>query len=384
MPVLSPELPLIRPPDSEDRITDPVRELSSRVFSSLTRFDHRVKAEQYLRGLLTARGRKSMRGVALSIDGPAAAQRLHHFIHNAPWDWHAVRRGLARYLVDQAQPGAWVVRPILIPKTGDKSPGVHRRYAAATGRVVRGQQAYGLWSSTSINTPVDWYLHMPDRDRHTVPREAPPRQVTEGLRLLKGPMPTRAPVLWDSPTDDPADVLRAFPAGWAPLAVRLLASAPLVPRGPGGARARVGRVPAERVFDAIPRSWSTEVQVAPGVRVVTARVALPGPGSQSGEELVLYAELGDGGLGPGQFWLASTGKSSAAELHCLIRSTTLAARRSMTTCARAGLCDFAGRSFEGWHRHATLASAAHAYLVLHDGGPGRGSAPPSGSVPPSG
>ena len=31
-----------------------------------------------------------------------------------------------------------------------------------------------------------------------------------------------------------------------------------------------------------------------------------------------------------------------------------------------GIRDYAGRSFNGWHRHATLASAAHAIAMLTD------------------
>lgn len=31
---------------------------------------------------------------------------------------------------------------------------------------------------------------------------------------------------------------------------------------------------------------------------------------------------------------------------------------------RVGIKDYSGRSFSGWHRHATLASAAHAVAVL--------------------
>jgi SRSO17 transposase len=33
---------------------------------------------------------------------------------------------------------------------------------------------------------------------------------------------------------------------------------------------------------------------------------------------------------------------------------------------RVGVRDYAGRSFAGWHRHMTLASAAHAAVVLRD------------------
>ncbi len=37
------------------------------------------------------------------------------------------------------------------------------------------------------------------------------------------------------------------------------------------------------------------------------------------------------------------------------------------TADRVGVRDFAGRSFGGWHRHITLASAAHAVAVLARG-----------------
>jgi hypothetical protein len=56
----------------------------------------------------------------------------------------------------------------------------------------------------------------------------------------------------------------------------------------------------------------------------------------------------------------------------LLRLTRLTQRvaRDFTEIAdRVGIRDFSGRSFVGWHRHVTLASAAHAVIAV--AGPSR-------------
>jgi hypothetical protein len=57
----------------------------------------------------------------------------------------------------------------------------------------------------------------------------------------------------------------------------------------------------------------------------------------------------------------------------LLRLTRLSARVEHDLAwqgRRVGLRDFEGRSFGGWHRHMTLASAAYAALLLGGGRPG--------------
>src|SRR5687768_3681725 len=66
------------------------------LFDSLTRSDQRRKGMQYLRGLLDADGRKSIRNIATRLGGPAFEQSLHHFVVSSTWDWRPMREALAR------------------------------------------------------------------------------------------------------------------------------------------------------------------------------------------------------------------------------------------------------------------------------------------------
>lgn len=113
---------------------DVLGELCGELFESLARSDQRRKGIDYVRGLLTATGRKTIRNIAAVLPGRAAEQALHHFICSSTWDWTPVRRSLARYLARVAAPKAWVVRPIVIPKTGRHSVGVDRRSFPNSGR----------------------------------------------------------------------------------------------------------------------------------------------------------------------------------------------------------------------------------------------------------
>lgn len=81
-----------------------VAELCAELFASLPRSDQRRKGEVYLRGLLKAEGRKSIRNIAAHVGDRAAEQSLHHFVVSSTWDWGPVRAALARYLERALRP----------------------------------------------------------------------------------------------------------------------------------------------------------------------------------------------------------------------------------------------------------------------------------------
>ncbi|MFH8346125.1 IS701 family transposase [Streptomyces sp. NPDC018045] len=395
-----------------------IEDLCRPLFASFARADHHLKGEQYLRGLLTAPGRKSIRNIARTLDDTGAAQRLHHFICNAPWNWRTVREALTDYLVDRARPRSWVVRPMLIPKSGTNSVGVHRRFVPATGQLVNGQLAYGLWyAGRALNVPVDWRLHLPPpASRTSVPdadgvtrilelaqRAAHPTAGTRsgagtGARAGAGAAAgtgagtgagyrragagtggagVTAPVIWDSQMHYPGDVLSALAPLGLPVMVRTPGSLALHLVDRGGRPTRRGALPAQRVLAAPERFGLPVHDVAPGVRAVLTRVvpARPGGGGERGEtgELLLYAQRYEdpedraGSHGPGaraDFWLTTPPRRSPVDLHQLTRTAAYVARDSVRTGGRTGLRDFEGRSYEGWHRHMTLASIAYAVQSL--------------------
>lgn len=351
-----------------------VSELSDRLFPSFSRAGHRLKGEQYLRGLLTAPGRKSVRNIARALGDSGAAQRLHHFVCNAPWSWQPVREALADHLTDLAPPQAWVVRPLLIPKSGSNSVGVHRRFVPETGQVTNGQQAHGLWyARQNLNAPVDWVLSPPGRTAQAVDLGPGRRPVTA---LLETGATVPAPVLWDSTADDTEGALRALTSSPLPAAVRLSGGVTLQVLGPSGRPALGTALPVERLVAVPGAPWLRTYEVAPGVRAATARVAPPRPRATPSasrpdgrprDGLLLYAQWRTDQPGRADFWLTTLAQAPAAELHRLTGLADQAARDTARTGARVGLRDFEGRSYAGWHRHMTLASAAYAALVLGEG-----------------
>ncbi|GAB7104226.1 transposase [Streptomyces phaeofaciens JCM 4814] len=368
----------------DDRVFD---ELSAALFASLRRSDQRSKGVDYLRGLLGAQGRRSIRNMAVLLGGSATEQSLHHFVCNSTWDWMPVRWSLARHLAEQASPLAYVVRPMVIPKAGENSVGVDRSYVSEMGQLVNAQQATGVWFATEeLSAPVNWRLHLSaawlnDRSRRrqaSIPEdveELSPAESAVGaaVEVARGwGLPPR-PVVLDARHLDLASAISRFRASGTSFLARVSGSLQLTVTDP----ALRGRKPdvlqaaqimtsaRDRVRPVLPAGAGADagraVQLAALVRVRPSRVVqqVTGPG-----ELTLLG-VGEGRRQwPTEFWLTDM---TEARLHALVRLTRLTRRVEhdfRNTADRLGIRDFIGRSYGGWNRHVTLASAAHAVSVL--------------------
>ncbi|NEC08209.1 transposase [Streptomyces sp. SID7909] len=352
-----------------------------------------MRARQYVEGLLTADGRKTIRNIASATAGDGGQQSLHHFLNSSAWDWHRVLDALAEFLESSRLPQAWVVSPLSIPKTGRHSVGVSRHYAPETGHLVYGQRAFGAWYVTEdMTAPVNWRLHLPqawldDGDRPPsmeIPEQARSTSLeqcaldaVDDVRRRRG---GREPVVLDGRGfTDPAWLRSAFGLD-VPLLIRVDSTLPL----PCTARGRNSRfATAQQLLTSEDATRRIVRRAAPAPSgsarmavTATARAVLTAPGGRArgGEhpygDLLLLGEWGNPRLPPTGVWL--TNMTRAPE-HLLLRMTRLAHRVARDTRARGndiGLCDFEGRSFRGWHRHMALASAAYAVLAWN--GLGRG------------
>ncbi|MFI0263004.1 IS701 family transposase [Streptomyces sp. NPDC017056] len=351
-------LPATVPSGTEDAV---FADLCARLFASFNRADHHTKGAQYLRGLLAARGRKTIRNVARSLDDPGAAQRLHHFICDAPWNWRPVREALTGYLTDLAAPRAWVVQPMLIPKVGKESVGVHRRFVPELGQMVSGQRASGLWyvGHHGVNAPVDWHLHLQGASETPAVTFPVPRGCPAGL----------PPVVWDGRAHDAVAVLDTLAPLGLPAMVSLTGAAGVRLPDAAGSAGAGETLAVERLLAPSYASRLTVRQIAPGTRAATARVRLIRRQRASSlpwydKDLLLYAEWREGHYRPDAYWLVTNPQTPADEIFRLRMHAAQVARDSAGTGARCGLRDFKGRSYEGWHRHMTLASAAYALVKL--------------------
>ena len=364
-------------------------ELCSALFASLPRSDQRRKGVEYIRGLLGAEGRKSIRNIAAMIGGQATEQSLHHFISDSTWDWAPVRSALAQHLAQIAPPQAWVVRPMVIPKAGEHSVGVGRRFCPDLGQALNAQQAVGVWAaSEDISVPINWRLHLSQawldddnrRNRALIPDEVDLETVGDCAveaylgTAARRELPTR-PVVLDAREMDVATTVRKLRAAGAPFLIRISSTQRLTVADPNLPGHSVEALPAHQIMGAArdkrrpvtgPRFDST------GGRwtslAATVRVKAPGEaghGTGRGELLLLGAgEIGQSW--PTELWLTDLTSADPASLLRMGRLIHRVDRDFTEIADQVGVRDFAGRSFTGWHRHITLASAAHAVAALSD------------------
>ncbi|MCX5055505.1 transposase [Streptomyces sp. NBC_00201] len=429
---------------------------AQRLFAHLPRADQRRWAGVYLKGLLATQGKKSLRRIAASVTpSPTAAQSLQQFVNDSAWRWRPVRAELARWVAEHTAAHAWTLSPVVIPKRGELSAGVHRRFVPAFGRTVNCQLAVGAFLSGDLgDLSVDWRLYLPRRWtedaalRHQaripeptghataadlclaladqLPRitpEMPPVVVhtdghidavvvieglgARGLDWVVG-VPDSLPLsLAPAAAPHPADTaaLHAAPEPAGALLRRHAQPAVTAPLAPG--RPRIGTVrvllpalnrPAllvgvwtgarpqpDRIWlTNLPPAWRalTPGRVAkvpppegvpPAPRRPAHALAAPdtGPSTSGTRACTRHAENtlphsrrspNDGTPMPpqGPPYGRTTGLSQQAL--AVIGSAT-AARVGIAE-AELGLHDFAGRSYPGWHRHATLVSIASAHRRL--------------------
>ncbi|MBP0456302.1 transposase [Streptomyces bomunensis] len=369
----------------------------------MPRSDQRRWAKVYLRGLLLADGRKSVRRIADSMPVDRAKQSLQQFINQSPWDWEPVRARIAARVEGEIAPDAWVVHRVIIPKRGDRSVGVQRRFVPELGRTVNSQLVLGVsLASARANVPVDWRIALvggwsTDRDLRraayipdTVTAkpewseisdmleemltrwELTPRPVVGDLRHLQDAAPLMAAL-------DERGLRYVFQvdpgfritAGGAP------AAPPTVPRPvaragkPGAATVR-GHFEAVTTRLAVPHARPPagplgRIATVPRGRLLSSPAGLlPVPGAEATPRPVRIVAEVNGQDEFSRFWVTNAVRGNLDQVmvsaHRGVRN-----RQAMTELqAGFGLLDFEGRSYRGLHHHLTMVSAAFAYNVVGD------------------
>jgi hypothetical protein len=372
-------------PSGPDVSDDIVAELCTVLFSLMSRRDRRLRAEQYLRGLLTTPGRKSIRNIAAHLGGAAVEQSLHHFISSSAWDWRPLRIALADYLEHTAAPHAWVIRPIHIPKAGNHSVGVDQHFAPHLGQVFRGQQALGVWlASPELSAPVNWRMVLPEPWLND-PERREQAEVPEGVglesteecavsavaQMAQGWNIPRRPVLLDLRRGGICTAIGRLAAGGLHFVARISPSCRLAVADPALPGYRAGALPAQRILELVkgmraPVAWRDAAQgnTLRTTLAAAVQVTLPGPAGARPRRLLLLGEWTDPAHPPSRLWV--TGMTHLP-VGSLLRIAKLNGRVEADFARigdRAGLRDFVGRSFGGWHRHMTLASMAHTAIAL--------------------
>jgi len=356
-------------------------EVASALFWSLPRSDQRLKGVQYLRGLLGVPGRKTVRNIATLLGGQATEQSLQHFIGESTWDWVPVRQALARYVVGSAPPQAWVVRPMVIPKAGERSVGVYKDFFPAFGRVLNAQQAVGVWAaSEEVSNPINWRLRLPEswladdfrRRRALIPDDV--RAESSGDCAFEAFLETAVrdelphlPVVLDARDIDAAEAIERFRAARVPLLARCCHSARITVADRGLPGHTGGLLPTHQIMAAAKDTRRPVLSAGHGslsraTLAATVRVRTPYQPKET-EDLTL---LGTGEIGqnwPAQIWLTNLTAAEPSTLVRLAQLTDRVDRDFLEVSDQVGIRDYTGRTFPGWHRHVTIASAAHVVIT---------------------
>ncbi|WP_166028450.1 transposase [Streptomyces chilikensis] len=350
------------------------------VFGRLPRADQRRWAELYVRALLVTPGKKSVRRLAESVSGsPTASQSMHQFVSASPWDWHATRQDLLRLIERTTTATAWTLTPAYIPKRGEHSAGVHRRFDPQLGKVVTCQLGIALLRSDGRTAlPIDWNLYIPQDWTAGTDRGARAR-VPDGI----------GGALW-SQTADLLDRVATWTTGpqvpvtadlsWMPDRSTFLAHLvrnehPFVVEVPEtlGVRSAAaqpvvsGTVSAGRLL-AAQRGTTTGGEQHHGLDLRSLPVSLPEATAGRTRLRMLAQRLANGRR---RIWITSLVDQPLPQLLPLMGQPRLGAAVMNTLSGDFGLQDFEGRLFPGWHHHTTLVSAAFAQYCLYGSGSGR-------------
>jgi SRSO17 transposase len=132
--------------------------------------DRHAPLKNYCTGLLLPGERKSVEPMAarLAPDNIGRMhQSLHHLVADAPWDDEEMLAEVQRYVLPTMEKHgpvvAWIVDDTGFPKRGKHSVGVSRQYCGQLGKEDNCQAAVSLSVSTwSASLPIAWRLYLPE------------------------------------------------------------------------------------------------------------------------------------------------------------------------------------------------------------------------------
>lgn len=388
--------------------SDFVRIISEAVFKSLPRSDQRRWAQVYLQGLVETQGKRTIRNIAGDWKSPLE-QSLQQFISKSPWEWSPVRQELANLLESNVHRSvAWVVQPLVIEKAGSHSVGVARQFVEQLGRTANCQQAVGIWLvSERAAFPVEWSLMLPPpwttesglrhraRATDAVRPLTPVQAALRSLEQMVGKWPIAVrPIIMDLHEVEPFETVSSLSEMGVPFVLRVKENLPISL----GAEARrhldsrsltAGSLVRLLRAQQRPVAWNCPIE---NRRVTTPLVAQDVLIQLAGTDLVQLQMVGswpEGGTDPQpELWLSNMVRTPPAQVFRLARLSHRVTRDFEDFCEPSGIRDFSGRSFRGWHHHATLVAAAHAVAILTkwaDESAAMGLAPPRAprSVPQS-
>jgi SRSO17 transposase len=373
--------------------------------------DRHTPLKNYCKGLLLPGERNSVEPMAARLapnDVRRMHQSLHHLVADAPWNGEEMLAEVREYVLPTMQKQgpvvAWIVDDTGFPKQGKHSVGVARQYCGQIGKHDNCQAAVSLSVSTwSASLPIAWRLYLPevwcqDSERcqqagvpegiefQTKPeialqqiRKAVEQEIAVGVVLADAgygngtPFRTALTKLGLSYMVGIESSTTVWEPGQQPL--------PAPPRKPGrGATPqRLQRnadhqpISVKQLALRLPSSDGNDIAWRPGsqealrsrfaaVRVRPAhrdeKRTVPRP-----EEWLLI-EWPKKESEPTKYWLSTLPeKTSLKSLVKIAKHRWIIERDYEELKQELGLGHYEGRSWRGFHHHATLCIAAYGFLI---------------------
>ena len=360
----------------------------------------------YMTGLLLDGERKSIEPLAArlvddSSEIQAMRQRLQQCVTVSTWaEQELFRRIAAKVEAELPEIEAFVIDDTGFAKKGVHSVGVARQYSGTLGRVDNCQVATSLHLAGErgsacigfrLYLPEDWAADQQRRQKAGVPTTVaftPKWQIA--LALLddaQAAHPRAHVVLADAGYGDVGEFRDGLTARGLPYVVGVKGGTVVYPPGtqlavprPANPKGRPPKI--ARAVDAEPVSIA-ELAAGLGFRRVTWREGARGPqqsrfaavrvmtahrhgtGRPPGAEQWLLCEWPAAEAAPCKFYLSSLPASTS--LKQLVRLAKLrwrVERDYQEMKGELGLDHYEGRNWLGFHHHAALCAAAHAFLAL--------------------
>jgi SRSO17 transposase len=407
--------------DSESRFKAYVETLTS----TLGHADRAKPFQYYCTGLLLPGPRKSVEPMAARMEPArvqATHQSLHHLVAKADWSDEAVLTSVRHRVVPAIEQlgaiGAWIVDDTGFPKKGTHSVGVARQYCGQLGKQDNCQVAVSLSvANQHASLPIAYRLYLPEawakdavrRRKAGVPDDiafqTKPAIALEQIRAATEAGVSPGVVLADAGYGVDTDFrdgvtalglsyvvgVQSSTSLWAP------GTQPLPPkrwRGIGRPPSLMRRdakhkpVSAKQLALALPKrvwrrvTWreGTNAKLTSRFAAVRVRPAHRDYNRTSprAEEWCLI-EWPVGEPEPTKYWFATLPASiSLRELVNMAKLRWRIERDYQELKQELGLGHYEGRSWRGFHHHASLTIAAYGFLISE-----RSAIPPSAENPAS-
>jgi len=380
--------------------------------SVLGRFGRVAGLKAYCTGLLLPLERKSVEPLAAATAPhrvSAQHQSLMHFVSQSAWSDEALLAKVCELVLPVIEGHgpieAWIVDDTGFRKQGRHSVGVARQYLGEIGKQDSCQVAVSLslasaWASLPVALrlylPKDWAEDAARRRKAGVPEEVAfatkPQIALEQIRAALAAGLPQGPVLMDPGYGHSAE-LRAGVSALGLAYVAGIQSGDLVWRPgvappPGWAYPKHGRQSQPDVTSAkalaldLPSDawrqveWREATNAPLASRFARVRLcsAHPRDPGQDPQEEWLLIEWPQGEEAPTKYWLSTLPATIGFErLVELAKLRWRIERDYQDLKQEVGLDHFEGRSWRGFHHHASLCIAAYGFLISE-----RETIPPSG------